>query len=256
MIDPDPALGPSSSSAQQSPRQHNRLPRWAALAAAPGIRNPAVGAHRLLTCARDSVRAPPSLGRVPPVLLSGDGARRWCEKQQLATAGEETSLAVYQVTDGARRQWEWCRTQEAAANAANAAAKAAADTAAASRVPVAAATCVDGAEAANSSSPVDTSDNDTDAIDTGVLHRSPNVSGYNRVDTVGAVVIDHCGRVAAGAQHTTSSSLFKSSNNKVKEADRKSVGRQGHPAVACCTSQMDGLDLQLAMELDVGLPEV
>ena len=86
MIDPDPA---------RDPCQHNRLPRWAALAAAPGVRNPAVGAHRLLTCARDTVRAPPSLGRVPPVLLSGDGARRWCEKQQLATAGEETSLAAY-----------------------------------------------------------------------------------------------------------------------------------------------------------------
>ena len=187
MIDPDPALGPSSSSVQRLPCQHNRLPRWAALAAAPGIRNPAVGAHRLLTCARDSVRAPPSLGRVPPVLLSGDGARRWCEKQQLATAGEETSLAVYQVTDGARRQWEWCRTQEA--NAA----------AAAGRAPVKAATCVDGAEAANSSLPLRSSNKDTGAIHTGGAGSSTNISSQSRVDTVGVVVIDPNGRVAAGA---------------------------------------------------------
>ena len=187
MIDPDPALEPSSSSVQRLPCQHNRLPRWAALAAAPGIRNPAVGAHRLLTCARDSVRAPPSLGRVPPVLLSGDGARRWCEKQQLATAGEETSLVVYQVTDGARRQWEWCRTQEA--NAA----------AAAERSEVAAAKRVDMADAANSSLPPRAGNNGTGAIHTGGVNSFSNASSQSRVDTVGAVVIDHYGRVAAGA---------------------------------------------------------
>ena len=106
----------------------------------------------------------------------------------------------YQVTDGARRQWEWCRTQDAAANAA-----AAMETErqrqrdrdgdreteterqrqrqraehASARALIAA------------SSPVPLR-----AGDSG----SPNGS-HSRSDTVGAVVIDHYGRVAAGAHH-------------------------------------------------------
>jgi isoaspartyl peptidase/L-asparaginase-like protein (Ntn-hydrolase superfamily) len=63
---------------------------------------------------------------------------------------------------------------------------------------VAAATRADGAEAANSFPPVNAGNTDTGPIDTGALDSSPNVSSHSRVDTVGAVVIDHCGRVAAG----------------------------------------------------------
>ena len=198
MIDSDPLLGSASPCAQRFPRQHNPRPRWAALAAAPGIRNPAVGAHRLLTCARDSVRAPPSLGRVPPVLLTGDGARRWCEKQHLATAGDETSLSVYQVTDAAKRQWEWCRTQDlycSQQGAANAAVVG-------EHTPAAASTRVDGVRAASSPSP-SLPGNGTYAGDTG-MDSSVDATGHIRSDTVGAVVIDPSGRVAAGAQHDIS----------------------------------------------------
>lgn len=180
MIDPDPA--------QQLPRQHNPVPRWAALAAAPGIRNPAMGATRLLTCARDSLRAPPSLGRVPPVLLSGDGARRWCEKQQLATAGDETPLAVYQVTDRARRQWQWCRTQESIAAAAFG-----------QHPPVAACTRVDEARNFVASLAVPADGEATSPTGTGSVDDACNGAGHSRSDTVGAVVIDSYGRVAAGA---------------------------------------------------------
>lgn len=165
MIDRDP---PASASL---PRQHNPAPRWAALAAVPGVRNPSLGAHRLLSSARD-LTAQPSLGRIPPVLLSGDGGRRWCAGQQLATVGQETPLSVYQVTDEARRQWRWCQQQEEAQRAAAAAQlqSAAAAMAAQSSVTAAAAGAAESAA--------------------GWVARS---------DTVGAVVIDQFGRVAAGA---------------------------------------------------------
>ena len=189
MIDRDPAV--DATSAQQLPsRQHNPGPRWAALAAAPGIRNPAVGAHRLLSCARDSLRAPPSLGRVPPVLLSGDGARRWCAAQQLATAGQETPLSVYQVTDEARRQWLWCRQQDQAAAAAVAvAAQAGTPDLGTSSLPATGGVVSAGTDSSSSGG----------GGSVAAVGAATAAHSSRRSDTVGAVVIDQFGRVASGA---------------------------------------------------------
>jgi taspase (threonine aspartase 1) len=70
---------------------------WAAVAAAPGLRNPVRAAAHLLQ--RANSPEGPSLGRVAPIALAGDAAWRWCAREGLAVADVEVPLpAEFQVS--------------------------------------------------------------------------------------------------------------------------------------------------------------
>ena len=105
-------------------------PRWAAVAAAPGLRNPCTTPLTMLKRGRDP-NASLSLGRAHPLFLCGEGARTWSRSQGLPTC-EELELRDYNVTAQARDLWERCvrteqqRRREGASGDAAAAAAAAA----------------------------------------------------------------------------------------------------------------------------------
>ena len=75
---------------------------FAAIAAAPGIQNPIAAATRL---ALDS-REPLSHGRVRPLMLAGDAARKWAVKNGLDAAVTDDAAAKMHVTKKAKRQYE------------------------------------------------------------------------------------------------------------------------------------------------------
>ena len=75
---------------------------FGAVGAAPGIRNPVDAAAALLAHARRGLMP---LGRIPPLFLAGDGARRWAAGRGLAAAADSDD-ADYNVGAAARRRWE------------------------------------------------------------------------------------------------------------------------------------------------------
>jgi taspase (threonine aspartase 1) len=144
--------------------------KWAGVAAAPGLRNPVHAAERLLMRARQG--PPPSLGRVPPMLLCGKGATRWCRREGLATAPAGPSTgSSFQVSADARRAWERCLREEKRAAA--------------------------GVDASTQRAPQPRS----------VPRPPPSPSLVERVDTVGALCMDCCGNSAAGC--SSGGLLFK-----------------------------------------------
>ena len=89
--------------------QHSQ---WAAIAAAPGLRSPVRTASHLLRRSNVSGKTP-SLGRVPPVLLSGDGAWGWAHSEGLPTADVALPLPHdFQVSSSAKRQWKQARYED------------------------------------------------------------------------------------------------------------------------------------------------
>ena len=75
---------------------------FAAVGAAPGVRNPIAVASALLSHGRRGLMP---LGRIPPLFLAGDGARRWAADHGLATA-DDADDADYNVCAVARRRWQ------------------------------------------------------------------------------------------------------------------------------------------------------
>lgn len=75
---------------------------FGAVAAAPGLANPITAAAAL---AADG-RVPLSHGRVRPMLLAGDRAREWALGRGLAAAATPAAAATMHVTPDARRRWE------------------------------------------------------------------------------------------------------------------------------------------------------
>ncbi|KAJ3291908.1 taspase, threonine aspartase, 1 [Borealophlyctis nickersoniae] len=84
---------------------------FGAVGAVSGIKNPICGAVKVL---EGDKRGPGLLGRIPPMMLAGEGARRWC-----AERGAELVDPDALVTDEARKRWNqhmtYLRDAEAAA---------------------------------------------------------------------------------------------------------------------------------------------
>ncbi|KAK9837600.1 hypothetical protein WJX74_001192 [Apatococcus lobatus] len=79
---------------------------FGAIGAAPGIKNPGLAAGRL---AQES-RNPLTAGRVRPMFLAGDGARKWALEQGLEAAASCQEAAQMHVTARAQRQHrQWMR---------------------------------------------------------------------------------------------------------------------------------------------------
>ena len=113
MLDPDPPPQPVpyGQQATTDPGLSGGAPRWAAVAAAPGLRNPCTTPLTMLKRGRDP-NASLSLGRAHPLFLCGEGAREWSRSQGLPTC-EELELRDYNVTAQARDMWERCvRTEQ------------------------------------------------------------------------------------------------------------------------------------------------
>jgi isoaspartyl peptidase/L-asparaginase-like protein (Ntn-hydrolase superfamily) len=53
----------------------------------------------------NALNGPSALGREPPLVVVGDGARTFAASMGLETATSESELQQYQVTDAATRQW-------------------------------------------------------------------------------------------------------------------------------------------------------
>ena len=74
---------------------------FGAVGAAPGVRNPVAVAAALLAHGRRGLMP---LGRIPPLFLAGDGARRWAADHGLAAG--EAGDGEYNVCAAARRRWQ------------------------------------------------------------------------------------------------------------------------------------------------------
>ena len=202
---------------------------FGALGAAPGVRHPAAAAARLL---RDA-RRPLPLGLVRPMFLAGDAARRWARARGLEAAADAAEARSWLVTPAAREAWEHysrlladagghelappgaCagvagpaaaadhrgqvssgqalpQTNGFGAPAAAAAAAAAAPAAAAATAAEARHGDGDGAEPLNKRARVERGESEQQHQQ----HQSQRLA--ETADTVGAVVVDARGRVAAG----------------------------------------------------------
>ena len=73
---------------------------FAAIAAAPGIKNPIVAATRLAVDSKN----PLSNGRVRPIILAGDQARKWALQNGLEAAETSQEVDLMHVTKKARQQ--------------------------------------------------------------------------------------------------------------------------------------------------------
>lgn len=68
---------------------------FGAVGAAPAIKNPIAAATALLYRGRHGLQ---DLGRVPPLVLAGEGARRWCEREGLPVGErDDVDMLVRQV---------------------------------------------------------------------------------------------------------------------------------------------------------------
>ena len=74
---------------------------FGAVGAAPAIKNPIAAAAALLYKGRQGLGA---LGRVPPLVLAGEGARRWSESEGLSVGASDKDDML--VSGRARKQWE------------------------------------------------------------------------------------------------------------------------------------------------------
>mmetsp|Transcript_32975 Transcript_32975/g.53499 ORF Transcript_32975/g.53499 Transcript_32975/m.53499 type:complete len:311 (-) Transcript_32975:755-1687(-) len=76
---------------------------YGSVGAVSGVKNPIVIAEALL---RQEAKGLLSARRVPPMMLVGDGARRWAQKQGLGGVSADPPLADFLVTNMAKMQWQ------------------------------------------------------------------------------------------------------------------------------------------------------
>jgi taspase (threonine aspartase 1) len=174
--------------------------RFGAVAAAPGIRNPIAAAALLAS----EGRAPLSHCRVRPMMLAGSGATAWALAKGLEAAGSAEDASTMHVVERAKKQWRKYSAMVEGGRAGPADGEAAAHRGKRRR--------------SGGSSP-----------------RPEVVPDFN--DTVGAVVVDSQGRVAAGV---SSGGILLKVPGRVGEAAvfgagcwaQDAVGR-GEVGVAC-----------------------
>ncbi|CAN8237668.1 unnamed protein product [Cochlearia groenlandica] len=77
------------------------------VAAVPGVRNAIKIAALLL---KEQMNGITLLGRIPPMLLVGEGARRWAKSKGVLLPETVTEADQWLVTDRARRQWRRFKT--------------------------------------------------------------------------------------------------------------------------------------------------
>jgi hypothetical protein len=75
---------------------------FAAVGAAPGVRNPIAAAAALLAHGRRGLMP---LGRIPPLFLAGEGAHRWAADHGLAAAADAGD-SDYNVCAASRLRWQ------------------------------------------------------------------------------------------------------------------------------------------------------
>ena len=160
---------------------------FGAVGAAPGIKNPIAAAAALLYKGRQGLMP---LGRVPPLMLVGEGARRWCEQEGLQVAAEGHSEML--VSKEARARWQdhATRLQKYLARS--------------SRATDASQTMQNPAAKGSSSIDLKTSSSSEASAGQGLgggggagKKRCGNAHALHEHDTVGAVCLDAHGHVAA-----------------------------------------------------------
>ncbi|KAK1314458.1 putative threonine aspartase [Acorus calamus] len=75
---------------------------FGAVGAVPGVRNAIqIAAH----LAREQMKGPSSLGRIPPIFLVGQGAREWAKSKGIIRPGAPPEADMWLVTEKAKAQW-------------------------------------------------------------------------------------------------------------------------------------------------------
>ncbi|KAK1290798.1 putative threonine aspartase [Acorus calamus] len=75
---------------------------FGAVGAVPGVRNAIqIAAH----LAKEQMKGPSSLGRIPPIFLVGQGAREWAKSKGIIRPGAPSEADMWLVTEKAKAQW-------------------------------------------------------------------------------------------------------------------------------------------------------
>ncbi|KAK1267616.1 putative threonine aspartase [Acorus gramineus] len=75
---------------------------FGAVGAVPGVRNAIqIAAH----LAKEQMKGPSLLGRIPPIFLVGQGAREWAKSEGIIKPGAPSEADMWLVTERAKAQW-------------------------------------------------------------------------------------------------------------------------------------------------------
>ncbi|KAJ7513998.1 hypothetical protein O6H91_23G022000 [Diphasiastrum complanatum] len=76
---------------------------FGAVGAALGVKNPIEVATSL---AKESLKGRSRLGLIPPIMLAGDGVRKWAEKRGITAAGSASEAETWLITKLAYERWK------------------------------------------------------------------------------------------------------------------------------------------------------